>query len=158
MIRKICFNAHWLVGITAGVVLAVVGVSGALLSFEPEILRWLNSGLVSVNPITAEKLDPALLREHARAQLPDRTASAFQLFSDPALSARIGFAPVEAGALAPNTGRRDGARKSSGQASVSSVKESKPGSGRARLEWRYADPYTGKLLGEGEPRGEAFLH
>ncbi len=34
MTRRILFQIHWFLGITAGFVLAVMGVTGALLSFE----------------------------------------------------------------------------------------------------------------------------
>ncbi len=42
MTRNILFQIHWFLGITAGLVLAVMGVTGAALSFEPEILAALN--------------------------------------------------------------------------------------------------------------------
>jgi uncharacterized iron-regulated membrane protein len=40
--RRILFRLHWIAGLSAGLVLAVVGASGALISFEPELLAWLN--------------------------------------------------------------------------------------------------------------------
>src|SRR5688572_14755855 len=45
MLRNILFQAHWLMGITAGVVLALVGVTGAMLSFEKQIVAALNGGV-----------------------------------------------------------------------------------------------------------------
>lgn len=42
MTRNILFQIHWFLGITAGLVLAVMGVTGATLSFESEILAALN--------------------------------------------------------------------------------------------------------------------
>ena len=42
MTRNFLFQIHWFLGITAGLVLAVMGVTGATLSFEPEILAALN--------------------------------------------------------------------------------------------------------------------
>ena len=43
-IRKLLFEAHWLLGITAGLVIALVGFTGGLLSFEQDLKRWLNPG------------------------------------------------------------------------------------------------------------------
>ncbi|MFA7097697.1 MAG: PepSY-associated TM helix domain-containing protein [Gammaproteobacteria bacterium] len=42
MLRNFWFQLHWLLGITAGTLLSVVGVTGGLLSFEHEILHLIN--------------------------------------------------------------------------------------------------------------------
>ena len=36
--RKVLFQLHWIFGITVGIVLAIVGATGALLSFEQQIV------------------------------------------------------------------------------------------------------------------------
>ena len=46
--KKTWFQIHWAIGISAGIVLAVVGVTGACLSFQNEILHWLNPGVITV--------------------------------------------------------------------------------------------------------------
>ena len=43
--RNAVFQVHWLFGITAGIVLAIVGVTGGLLSFEDALLTALNPGV-----------------------------------------------------------------------------------------------------------------
>ena len=47
-LRNAMFQLHWFFGITAGVVLALVGATGAMLSFEHEILKALNPGVITV--------------------------------------------------------------------------------------------------------------
>ncbi|KPW65422.1 sulfite reductase (NADPH) flavoprotein alpha-component [Pseudomonas cannabina] len=42
MLKKVLFQLHWFFGITAGLVLALMGITGALYSFEDEILDALN--------------------------------------------------------------------------------------------------------------------
>jgi sulfite reductase (NADPH) flavoprotein alpha-component len=42
LLKRLLFRTHWLLGIPAGLVLAVVGVTGALLSYEAELLDLLN--------------------------------------------------------------------------------------------------------------------
>ena len=143
MFRKIWFQIHWLIGISAGIVLGVVGVTGAMLSFEPEILRALNPELMSAEPSGTAVLSPTELRARAHAQVPERKVVAFQMSSDPAEAARIGFAPLVT----------DGAPRATPNQAGSGA-----GSGRSRIDWRYADPYTGDLRSAGEPRGDAFLH
>ena len=39
--RKVLFQLHWIVGITVGIVLALVGATGAVLSFEQQIVASL---------------------------------------------------------------------------------------------------------------------
>jgi sulfite reductase (NADPH) flavoprotein alpha-component len=38
--KNVLFQLHWLLGITAGTVLAIMGISGATLSFEDELVQW----------------------------------------------------------------------------------------------------------------------
>lgn len=48
MFKKVLFQLHWFFGITAGLVLAVMGISGALYSFSDEMLHALNPESLSV--------------------------------------------------------------------------------------------------------------
>jgi sulfite reductase (NADPH) flavoprotein alpha-component len=43
--KRILFRLHWICGIAAGLVLAVVGVTGAILGFEAELIRFMNPEL-----------------------------------------------------------------------------------------------------------------
>jgi sulfite reductase (NADPH) flavoprotein alpha-component len=130
-IRKVVFEAHWLLGITAGLVIAVVGFTGGLLSFENDIKRWLNPGLMQVDvPDGARPLAPGELFEAVRRALPERRIQALTISAEPEYPARV--------VLAALPGEQDPRRIRRG-------------------ETRYLDPYTGDLL-EGEVRGEAFFH
>ena len=128
MFKNLIFQLHWLLGITAGLVLAVVGVTGAMLSFEHDLLKALNPGVMTVAP-QASTLTPAELLARIAAAEPGKKVQSLSLPGDPEESARVGFAPAA---------------------------DAKPGpGGRVRGETRYVDPYTGKLLGQ--PRGEGFF-
>lgn len=48
MLKRMLFQLHWFLGITAGTVLAIMGVTGATLSFQDEILRSMNPSLEQV--------------------------------------------------------------------------------------------------------------
>ncbi|WP_133752767.1 sulfite reductase flavoprotein subunit alpha [Pseudomonas sp. LP_7_YM] len=48
--KKVLFQVHWFFGITAGLVLAVMGITGALYSFEDEITDVLNPETLLVQP------------------------------------------------------------------------------------------------------------
>ncbi|HWT19309.1 MAG TPA: PepSY-associated TM helix domain-containing protein, partial [Variovorax sp.] len=60
LLRRIWFQIHWFIGITAGSVLVVIGLSGAVLSFRAEIVDALNPALRHIpNPAGAPALRPA---------------------------------------------------------------------------------------------------
>ncbi|MFD0739380.1 PepSY domain-containing protein [Lysobacter koreensis] len=126
--RNAMFQLHWFFGITAGVVLALVGATGAMLSFEHELLKALNPGVITV-AAQSQALAPDALVARIRAQQPEAKLQSLALSADPNEAAKAGFAPK---ADAPKG----------------------PG-GRARGESRYVDPYTGTLLAK--PRGEGFF-
>lgn len=48
MLKKILFQLHWLFGISAGLVLALMGLTGAAYSFQDELLRALNPEVLRV--------------------------------------------------------------------------------------------------------------
>ncbi|WP_017255295.1 PepSY domain-containing protein [Pseudomonas tolaasii] len=61
MLKKTLFQLHWFFGITAGLVLALMGISGATVSFQDEILRAFNPTVLSVEKREAGVLPPAEL-------------------------------------------------------------------------------------------------
>lgn len=126
--RNVWFQTHWLIGITAGIVLALVGFTGGLLSFEQGILRLLNPGVMTVPDTGRALLSPDKLFALAAATDPAKRITAITVSSDPRSAARAVFADP-AGASA--------------------------GGGR-RGKTVFFDPRTGAKLGS-ELRGEAAL-
>ena len=61
MFKKIIFQLHWFFGITAGLVLALMGITGASYSFEEEILQLINPRSLSVEVRPEGVLPPAQL-------------------------------------------------------------------------------------------------
>jgi sulfite reductase (NADPH) flavoprotein alpha-component len=128
VLRQILYQVHWCIGITAGVVLAIVGFTGGLLSFEDEIKQALNSDVMRV-PVRAETPLPiAQLYGALQTQHPGRRIQSLGLSADAAAAVRFDLALPQ---------------------------PAKPGARRA--ETRYADPYTGRDLGEAK-RGDQFFH
>jgi sulfite reductase (NADPH) flavoprotein alpha-component len=118
MFKKILFQIHWFVGITAGTLLMMVGVTGATLSFSDEIIDALNPGVVHVARQAAPILEAPQLFAQIQAANPDRPILALTLANDEAGSTEVRSARVN---FAPPPGQRRG-------------------------ELRYADPYNGRLL------------
>ena len=63
MFKNVLFQLHWLLGITAGAVLALMGLSGAMLSFEDELLRAANPGFAEIAEHHADGQHPLALSE-----------------------------------------------------------------------------------------------
>ncbi len=71
MFKKTFFQIHWFLGITAGLILSLMGVTGAIYSYEQQILKWMNPDSYVVEVQNQNKLSPAELYQHFTKQEPD---------------------------------------------------------------------------------------
>ncbi|HVF17815.1 MAG TPA: PepSY-associated TM helix domain-containing protein [Steroidobacteraceae bacterium] len=136
MLKKILFQVHWFIGITAGLILAIVGSTGALLAFETPIQNWLNRDARTVVAPSPESpmLSPTAMIRAIAEQAAGKRVTSLQFSGDPSMAVRVNFAPPAGGA-----------------SSAGSV------GGRPRGETRYANPYTGALIEGNASRGETFF-
>nr|WP_218170238.1 sulfite reductase flavoprotein subunit alpha [Pseudomonas costantinii] len=88
--KKTLFQLHWFFGITAGLVLALMGITGAAVSFQDEILRALNPTVLSVEKREAGVLPPAELVRKLEAT-EGKTVSMLWVESDSGNAARVFF-------------------------------------------------------------------
>ncbi|WP_300632918.1 sulfite reductase flavoprotein subunit alpha [Pseudomonas sp.] len=92
MLKKTLFQLHWFFGITAGLVLALMGVTGAAYSFQDEILRALNPTVLSVQKREAGVLPPAeLVRKLEAAE--GKSVAMLWVENDSGNAARVFFTP-----------------------------------------------------------------
>ncbi len=93
MHKTIWFKIHWFLGITAGIILLVVGTSGAIMSFEKEILKAINqdSYYVSV-PTEQQKLTTKELLEKFQAKNPNAKINGISYSNDAESSTTITIA------------------------------------------------------------------
>ena len=93
MHKTIWFKIHWILGITAGLILLVVGVTGAIMSFEKEILKAINknSYVVSISD-EQSKLTTKELLEKFQAQMPDAKINSISFSSDASASTIVNIA------------------------------------------------------------------
>ncbi|WP_339546388.1 sulfite reductase flavoprotein subunit alpha [Pseudomonas sp. RA_35y_Pfl2_P32] len=92
MLKKTLFQLHWFFGISAGLVLAVMGFTGATVSFQDEILRALNPQVLQVEKLPAGVLPPADLVARAEAT-EGKKVSMLWVDIDSAYAARLSFTP-----------------------------------------------------------------
>ena len=92
MLKKTLFQLHWFFGITAGLVLALMGVTGAAYSFQDEILRALNPTVLSVQKREAGVLPPAELVRKLEAT-EGKSVAMLWVESDSGNAARVSFTP-----------------------------------------------------------------
>lgn len=95
MFKRFLFQIHWLLGISAGLVLALMGLTGALYSFSDELIHAIDPEVTRVEPNGRSMLPiPALL---AQIQKDHPYVSSLTLSTDPREAARVGFMQPLAG-------------------------------------------------------------
>ena len=94
--------------------LAIVGATGAALSFEDALLRWMNPGIIRIVPQAAEPLAPHELLERIAASHPQKRVASLTLSSDPSRAVRAVFADREARYVDPYTARVSGELRGAG--------------------------------------------
>ena len=92
MLKKTLFQLHWFFGITAGLVLALMGITGAAYSFQDEILRALNPTVLTVEKQPAGVLPPVELVRKLEAT-EGKTVSMLWVESESGNAARVFFTP-----------------------------------------------------------------
>ncbi|CDG83649.1 PepSY domain-containing protein [Janthinobacterium agaricidamnosum] len=95
--KQVWFQLHWFIGITAGTVLVVIGLTGALLTFREEALDLINPGVRHVTPSGAPALTPQQIVKVVSAEHGERRIASMTLSSEPGAAVRVIFAPAEAG-------------------------------------------------------------
>ena len=95
LLRRVWFQVHWFLGITAGSVLVLIGLTGATLSFRAEIVDALNPALRHIAPPTADAtpLLPADLATRLQAAHPTQRIATLTVFAEPGQPGRVNFAP-----------------------------------------------------------------
>ena len=82
MHKTIWFKIHMILGLTAGFVLLVVGVTGAILSFEKEITKFINKDSYEVFVPNEVKLSTKELLEKLQEKLPEAKINSLSFSSD----------------------------------------------------------------------------
>jgi sulfite reductase (NADPH) flavoprotein alpha-component len=102
--RKVLFQLHWIFGITVGIVLAIVGTTGALLSFEQQIVALLAGDSRQVSANSRTPLAPAELLTRVAANEPEKRITGLSVAREPSETVRVTFAPREQRYVDPYTG------------------------------------------------------
>jgi sulfite reductase (NADPH) flavoprotein alpha-component len=93
VLKKTLFQLHWFFGISAGLVLAFMGITGAMVSFQDEILRALNPDALTVQVHSSGVLPPAVLASRLEAAQGEKISALWvDTLNDTA--ARVFYAPA----------------------------------------------------------------
>lgn len=95
-IKGVLLQVHSIVGLVLALLLALIALTGAIMSFEDEIVDHLNAGIMQVAPRQAPMLMPDDLIARLKAAQDVGKVSAITLSSDPA-AAYVRFARDERG-------------------------------------------------------------
>ncbi len=100
MHKKIWFKVHWFLGITAGIILLVVGTTGAILSFEKEILKAINKDSYIVQVPDYSKLTTPELLTKFKEKFPKSKINGITFFNNQDSSVIINVAGKGSGKAA----------------------------------------------------------
>ena len=89
MFKKTLFQIHWFLGISAGLILSIMGVTGAIYSYEQPIQKWLNQESYTVKAEQKEKLTPAQIYQHFQQTDPSIKINSITIDHDPAASSSV---------------------------------------------------------------------
>ena len=92
MFKNVLFQLHWLFGITAGLVLALMGITGALYSFQEEISTALNPDVLQVQVRESGVLPPGQLVEKLESAAGMRIAG-MRVYTLENKASQVFFAP-----------------------------------------------------------------
>ncbi|MBR0708359.1 PepSY-associated TM helix domain-containing protein [Bradyrhizobium liaoningense] len=97
-IKAALLQVHSIAGLVLALLLALIALTGAVMSFEDEIVDHLNAGIMRVSPRDMPALMPDELVARLKAGQDFGQVSAVMLSSDPAAAVRVRFARDEQGA------------------------------------------------------------
>ncbi|MBK0064940.1 MULTISPECIES: PepSY domain-containing protein [unclassified Acinetobacter] len=92
MFKKTFFQVHWFLGISAGLILSLMGVTGAIYSYEQQILKWINQDSYVVQAQQQPKLTPVQLYQHFSHQDPSIKINSITIAKDPEASSTVNIA------------------------------------------------------------------
>ncbi|MDC5434893.1 sulfite reductase flavoprotein subunit alpha [Acinetobacter baumannii] len=89
MFKKFLFQIHWFLGISAGLILSIMGVTGAIYSYDQQILKWVNTDSYVVQAQSSPKLTPAQLYQHFTTIQPEIKINSITITKDPTASSVV---------------------------------------------------------------------
>lgn len=89
MFKKLLFQIHWFLGISAGLILSIMGVTGAIYSYDQQILKWVNTDSYVVQAQSSPKLTPAQLYQHFTTIQPEIKINSITIAKDPTASSVV---------------------------------------------------------------------
>ena len=83
MHKKFLFKVHMILGLTAGVILLIMGITGAMLSYQKEILKYINKDSYIIEVPSTKRLSSKAILEKFEQKFPDAKINSF-IFSSSA--------------------------------------------------------------------------
>ena len=91
MIKKVLFQLHWFLGISAGLILAIMGVTGAIFSYEKQIIRIISPSSFEVSAQNSPLLSPTQLYKQINHQFPAKKIKTLTVTSANTEAASVTF-------------------------------------------------------------------
>lgn len=92
MMKNVLFQLHWFFGITAGLILAIMGVTGAIYSYEDSMIKALNPATFVVEKQADATLTPSEIYQRISQQHPEQSIKAVTVAASATQAAMVTFA------------------------------------------------------------------
>jgi sulfite reductase (NADPH) flavoprotein alpha-component len=100
LLKRTLFQLHRLIGISAGIVLAFNGITGALMAFGPQLRAHYGTTAERIAPPGDAPLALGELYRRVQAAVPGRAIASLMIFADPTVPDRVQLQPRAAGPAA----------------------------------------------------------
>ena len=91
MIKQVLFQLHWFLGISAGLILSIMGITGALYSYEQQIIAAISPHSFEVQAQENPTLTPSELYTQIKAQYPSKPIKTLTVASANTQAASVTF-------------------------------------------------------------------
>ena len=105
MVRRVFFWAHLALGVVGGIVILVLCLTGALLTYQKQIVGWVDRDLRRVEAPAAAPVSLERLVEATQRERPGPPATAVTVYADPAEAAVVALGRAGLVYVEPATGK-----------------------------------------------------
>src|SRR5687768_6346108 len=93
-LRTVLFWTHLTAGVTGGVVILTMSLTGVLLMYERQLIEWSDRGYRSAAPVGGARLPVDTLLRRLAEQRPDQPPTAITMRSEPAAPVAVTLGPT----------------------------------------------------------------
>jgi uncharacterized iron-regulated membrane protein len=155
-------NIHLYLSLAAGIVIAIVCFTGAVLVFEKEMQQLIYPERYKVNPVASAQVPLEKMVSEVQAKVPGANVSSVKIYADPERTVEVSY-KAEDGKKKEHTNAESNGNKVKAENTHGSKKEGADGKkgpqggGKGGNSQAFMNPYTGLIAGMQSQRSPFFF-